>query len=104
MRLGDCRSCSVIPSEARNLTVEAWITQITRRDQRAYMRSLTPLGMTARMLACFIAVASIGFVTNCFAAKAGPAIGFHYYRDTLAFANTTVFAYEQGKIVSHHNF
>src|SRR5881394_3289843 len=37
-------------------------------------------------------------------AQAGSAAGFSYDRDTLAFANTTVFAYEQGKIVSHHNF
>jgi hypothetical protein len=37
-------------------------------------------------------------------AQAGSAAGFSYHRDTLAFANTTVFAYEQGKIVSHHNF
>src|SRR5438128_11628623 len=36
-------------------------------------------------------------------AQAGSAAGFSYDRDTLAFANTTVFAYEQGKIVSHHN-
>jgi hypothetical protein len=29
--------------------------------------------------------------------------GFKFDRDTLAFANSTVFAYEQGKIVSHTN-
>ncbi|PYL95557.1 MAG: hypothetical protein DME28_02095, partial [Verrucomicrobia bacterium] len=45
--------------------------------------------------AIFLAVSS---------AQAGSAAGFSYSRDTLAFANTTVFAYEQGKIVSHHNF
>src|SRR5437762_13762234 len=37
-------------------------------------------------------------------AHAGSAAGFSYDRDPLAFANTPVFAYEKGKIVSHHNF
>jgi hypothetical protein len=36
-------------------------------------------------------------------ARAGDASGFNFKRDTLAFANSTVFAYEQGKIVSHDN-
>src|SRR5947209_15318312 len=45
--------------------------------------------------AIFLAVSS---------AQAGSAARFSYSRDTLAFANTTVFAYEHGKIVSHHNF
>ena len=56
--------------------------------------------MTARMVACFIGVASIGFVTNCFAAKAGSAADFNFQRDTLAFANTTVFEYHNGEVVS----
>src|SRR5438105_15026367 len=51
---------------------------------------------------------SCGFVAAIFlavsTAQAGSAAGFSYDRDTLAFANTTVFANEQGKIVSHHNF
>jgi len=34
---------------------------------------------------------------------AGPASDFHYKPDTLAFANSTVFGYSQGKIVSGHN-
>src|ERR1700736_4849797 len=52
-----------------------------------------------RSCACFAAIfLAVSTV------KAGPAAGFDYHRDTLAFANTTVFAYEQGKIVSHHNF
>src|SRR5207302_8846067 len=33
-------------------------------------------------------------------AKAGPAAGFDYDRDTLAFANTTVFEYHNGEVVS----
>jgi hypothetical protein len=53
-----------------------------------------------RSCGCFAAI----FLAAVFTAKAGPAAGFSYYRDTLTFANTTVFAYEQGKIVSHHNF
>jgi hypothetical protein len=36
-------------------------------------------------------------------AWAGDASGFHFHPDTLAFANSTVFAYQQGKIVSHGN-
>jgi hypothetical protein len=34
-------------------------------------------------------------------AQAGTASGFNFYRDTLSFANTTVFEYHQGEIVSH---
>lgn len=45
--------------------------------------------------AIFVGIASV---------HAGSASGFNYYRDTLSFANTTVFSYENGKIVSHHNF
>src|SRR5216110_1206512 len=37
------------------------------------------------------------------AANAGSADGFNYHRDTLSFANWTVFAYENGRIVSHKN-
>jgi hypothetical protein len=43
----------------------------------------------------FVGIASV---------QGGSASGFNYYRDTLSFANTTVFSYENGKIVSHHNF
>ena len=37
------------------------------------------------------------------AAFAGSAEGFNYNRDTLSFANWTVFTYENGHIVSHKN-
>src|SRR5205823_8889577 len=37
------------------------------------------------------------------AANAGSADGFNYDRDTLSFANWTVFTYENGRIVSHKN-
>src|SRR5256885_14921366 len=37
------------------------------------------------------------------AANAGSAEGFNYSRDTLSFANWTVFTYENGHIVSHKN-
>jgi hypothetical protein len=46
------------------------------------------------------------FTATFFAASlawAGDASGFNFHRDTLAFANSTVFGYEQGKIVSHAN-
>src|SRR5436189_413852 len=36
-------------------------------------------------------------------AQAGSADGFNYKRDTLSFANWTVFTYENGRIVSHKN-
>jgi hypothetical protein len=36
-------------------------------------------------------------------AYAGPSAGFNFNRDTLSFANWTVFAYENGHIVSHKN-
>ena len=36
-------------------------------------------------------------------ANAGSADGFNYKRDTLSFANWTVFTYENGRIVSHKN-
>ena len=36
-------------------------------------------------------------------AKAGSAAGFNFQRDTLSFANWTVFSYENGHIVSHKN-
>src|SRR5437588_5995181 len=100
MRLGDCRRWIGFSEHDANQGGEAaFVSPNALRTTRS-----TFFKMAARMLARFIAVASIGFVMNCFAAKAGPATGFDYYRDTLAFANTTVFAYEQGKIVSHHNF
>ena len=46
------------------------------------------------IIAIFVAVS---------AAKAGSADGFNYNRDTLSFANWTVFTYENGSIVSHKN-
>ena len=36
-------------------------------------------------------------------AYAGPSAGFNFNRDTLSFANWTVFSYENGHIVSHKN-
>ena len=46
------------------------------------------------LAAIFLAAAS---------ARAGSADGFNYQRDTLSFANWTVFTYENGHIVSHKN-
>ena len=60
--------------------------------------------MRAWKIAGLAAILSVAPIANSFAAKAGPAAGFSFHPDTLAFANTTVFAYEQGKIVSHRNF
>jgi hypothetical protein len=47
---------------------------------------------------CFIAI-----VFAISQAKGGSADGFDYHRDTLSFANWTVFSYENGHIVSHKN-
>src|SRR2546425_11287697 len=74
---------------------------------RSCKRSLSRgcgIRMTARKIAGLAAILSVAPIANSFATKAGPAAGFSFYRDTLAFANTNVFAYEQGKIVSHRNF
>ena len=50
---------------------------------------------------------SWGWVAAIFVAatsvQAGSADGFNYNRDTLSFANWTVFTYENGRIVSHKN-
>jgi hypothetical protein len=51
-----------------------------------------------RSCGCF---AAISFAASI--AWAGDASEFDFRHDTLAFANSTVFAYEQGKIVSHGN-
>ena len=55
------------------------------------LRSYRSYGCVA---AIFVAAAS---------AQAGSADGFNYSRDTLSFANWTVFTYENGHIVSHKN-
>jgi len=55
------------------------------------LRSCRSYGCVA---AIFVAAAS---------AQAGSADGFNYNRDTLSFANWTVFTYENGHIVSHKN-
>ena len=55
------------------------------------LRSCRSYGCVA---AIFVAAAS---------AQAGSADGFKYSRDTLSFANWTVFTYENGHIVSHKN-
>src|SRR5437879_5533618 len=56
-----------------------------------------------RLLGC----RSCGFVAAIFlaaaSAQAGSTAGFDYSRDTLSFANWTVFTYENGHIVSHKN-
>ena len=51
-----------------------------------------------RFWGCFAAI----LVVFC-EAKAGPNAGFDFHRDTLSFANWTVFSYENGRIVSHKN-
>ena len=62
------------------------------------MRCLTSFGMTAGKIVCLTAVSSIAIVANCLGA--GSAAGFNYNRDTLSFANTTVFEYHNGEVVS----
>ena len=49
-----------------------------------------------RSCGCFAAIFFAASLT-----WAGDASRFNFHRDTLAFANSTVFAYQQGKIVSH---
>jgi len=51
-----------------------------------------------RFCGCFAAI----FLAAA-SARAGSADGFNYSRDTLSFANWTVFSYENGHIVSHKN-
>ena len=50
---------------------------------------------------------SYGWIAAIFlavtSAHAGSADGFNYNRDTLSFANWTVYSYENGQIVSHKN-
>src|SRR3989440_11995813 len=48
-------------------------------------------------------VAAIFFFLGAASAKAGPEDALNYRRDTLSFANWTVFTYENGHIVSHKN-
>src|SRR5204863_6749600 len=55
------------------------------------LRSCRSYGCVA---AIFVAAVSV---------QAGSAGGFNYSRDTLSFANWTVFTYENGHIVSHKN-
>jgi hypothetical protein len=59
--------------------------------------------MTMRKTVSLVITLTVAAVVNSLAEQPGSAEGFDYYRDTLAFANTTVFAYEKGRIVSHHN-
>jgi hypothetical protein len=63
------------------------------------VRSFTPFRMTARSI-CLVAVSSFTLVPNCFGSETRPASGFDFNRDTLSFANTTVFEYHKGEIVS----
>ncbi len=49
-----------------------------------------------RSCGCFAAIFFAASLT-----LAGDASRFNFQRDTLAFANSTVFAYQQGKIVSY---
>jgi hypothetical protein len=51
-----------------------------------------------RACCCFAAIFFAASLT-----WAGDASGFKFHPDTLAFANSTVFAYQEGKIVSHSN-
>src|SRR5947199_6357927 len=58
-------------------------------------RSLAKAGRSYGIIAAiFVAVS---------AAEAGSAEDFNYNRDTLSFANWTVFTYENGHVVSHKN-
>jgi len=56
--------------------------------------------MTARQILWLAMIFCFVVSTNSSASQIGPASGFDVHRDTLAFANTTVFEYHQGEIVS----
>lgn len=55
--------------------------------------------MTARRIV-WVAVISFGGAIAPIQASAGPSAGFNFHPDTLSFANTTVFEYHEGEIVS----
>ena len=59
--------------------------------------------MTALQIVWLTVIFSLATVASSSSAPAGSADSFNYYRDTLAFANWTVFTYENGHIVSHKN-
>ena len=59
--------------------------------------------MTARKIVSLIAVSFVGTIASSHAVNSRPADGFNYSRDTLSFANWTVYSYENGHIVSHKN-
>src|SRR6266446_3375331 len=98
MRLRDVRWIGFSEHDASLGGEAAFVSANALRTRRSIL-----FGMTAREI-IIVAILCAAFVENSFCAQAGPAADFNYYRDTLAFANTTVFAYEHGKIVSHHNF
>jgi hypothetical protein len=56
---------------------------------------------TRNYVALIVAISALLLAAN--SATAGSAVGFDYKRDTLSFANWTVFTYENGRIVSHKN-
>ena len=58
--------------------------------------------MTARKIILLVLLSALAGVADS-SAKAGSAEGFNYSRDTLSFANWTVFTYENGRIVSQKN-
>jgi hypothetical protein len=53
-----------------------------------------------RKMVGLAATVCIAPIANCSSATAGPASGFNFNRDTLSFANTTVFEYHNGEVVS----
>src|SRR5260370_37717390 len=96
------RCCAVIPCEMpvrlapSDLAIEAWSTEANLRDQRVCKSSFSRgcgIRMRARKIAGLVAILSVVPIANCFAASAGPAAGFSFYRDTLSFPNTTLIAH-----------
>jgi len=65
---------------------------------RCYRRDCLPRRSLARAARVYACIAAIFLAIR--SAEAGSAAGFNHDRDTLAFANTTVFEYHQGEVVS----
>src|SRR5947209_4298806 len=103
MGLGSFRHWIVIPTVTRRLSTDARVTRVTLFDQSPCATSLAGRRMTTRRIfqAAFIVYALLR--ASPAAAETGSAAGFDYNRDTLSFANWTVFSYENGHVVSHKN-
>src|SRR5256885_723292 len=96
MRLGDCRGwIGFSEHDANRGGRAAFVCSNALRTTRS-----TLFGITAQKIIRLAAILSVACIGDCSTAKAGSAAGFNFQRDTLAFANTTVFEYHNGEVVS----